>query len=208
MPTNTIIITSDAIEVAETQYVTKIQRFLSDTTLKRHNVAAPNAIQILPLRGLQRVVIVFPDVKMSCEFMDAVRDTDCGEDVRLNFSMLNTDATHSESKYLKLPPHEKLFLVSPPASPPPEFDYSRLEDPPVRSWPENRQSRDVCENSIDSNSPARVLLQHPAGTIVIDQHQEFSRDTLQDDDVPFQSVASFKTGMPPKSTFDTSSDED
>ena len=45
---------------------------------------------------------------------------------------VSTGPGNNSKQYLELPEHRTIFLISPPTSPPPEFDYSRCEEEPSK----------------------------------------------------------------------------
>lgn len=93
-----------------------------------------------------------------------------------------------------------MFLVSPPSSPPPEFDYSRCEQSPSESTPP--VSRDQS-----NQGPVTILNSSVANITVFpcadETSQEVLRKTYRDADMGTYQP----TSMPPKSIFDDSDDD-
>ncbi|QLL33445.1 hypothetical protein HG536_0E03560 [Torulaspora globosa] len=128
--TNTIIVTSNADNVLDK--TEPLKRWLSDKVLTNIPITSRNPVEMVVLRDFQRVMIISPTREASQEILRALQNG--GTPFCLAYAYSQTDTCDRDSPdYLTVPKSEKMFLISPPSSPPPEFDYARCEQPPPPS---------------------------------------------------------------------------
>lgn len=126
--TNTIIVTSSTIDVVDSKNIDILYEWLNQNILLKYDISNDNPIQVILLKNFKRILIVSPDHDMSQKIISSSTQS-VVSNFRFSFSL--TDTTQlSEKKYLELPQSERMFLISPPSSPPPEFDYARCEEKP------------------------------------------------------------------------------
>lgn len=201
MATNTLIITSKEKNVAESTVLEELRDFLESHVLSRFTVTHADAMQLVALPAMQRLVLVCPTSEIAQSALTAKSQCTSLDDLKFQFSLVDT-TTASQKQYLELPSHQSFFLVSPPTSPPPEFDYSRLEEHPNREKGLVPVSHLNEKMSPQSPHPAghHVLLETPNASITLDS-------CATDSEMGFGglghvSAATIRTGMPPRSIFD------
>ncbi|KAM3160662.1 Calcipressin-like protein [Lachancea thermotolerans] len=206
MATNTLIITSDKKDVTQGETADQVRKFLESQVLTRYSVTRADAMQLVALPSLQRLILVCPSVEIAQEAMTAKARHPDLESLQFRFSVADT-TLDSRKQYLKLPPKQSMFLVSPPTSPPPEFDYSRLEETPNREKglaPVSHHSQTSAAQPAEQallSTGHHVLLETPRASITLDC---CTRDTDAGDEptTDHVSVSGVRTGMPPRSIFD------
>ncbi|SCU88012.1 LADA_0E07624g1_1 [Lachancea dasiensis] len=208
MVTNTLVITSDLVNAGENAALELLREFLEDTVLTRFHITQKLPLQLVALPALQRAIIVCPTHEIAQSIADRKEDWPQLAPYTFRFSMI--DATSGDSpRYLELPKHKALFLVSPPTSPPPEFDYSRLEESPNRHkglWPVSC-ARDIKTDPEHCQKEERhhVLLKHPNASITLDSVPSAQMDytvSVGSDSDQFPTIDRFRTAVPPRSVFD------
>ena len=83
------------------------------------------------LPGFRRVIVKFTDSKSANDAKTALHEKECKDCVLKVF--FKEEAKQVGEPFLKLPRAEKLFLISPPASPPVGWEQI-IEDPPVVNY--------------------------------------------------------------------------
>uniref|UniRef100_A0A1E5R1J0 Calcipressin-like protein n=1 Tax=Hanseniaspora osmophila TaxID=56408 RepID=A0A1E5R1J0_9ASCO len=151
--TDTIVVTWSGItpgsQIKPADVAAATFDYISKTLAQIQGIRAKD-VQIIPLRSMQRVLVVCPSRSISSllrmylkTFME---DNFPFHEIHLSFSFslkdTNGNLNHvlnlgSEaernlpgSTHLTVPEHTKLFLVSPPQSPTSEFDFGKVEDSP------------------------------------------------------------------------------
>ena len=128
--TDTVIVTATDIDVTAPSTIDALQQWLTEKILLHYQVNIDDPLQIIILNKFKRVLLICPDHQISQRIMETSRESsDSLRCLHFNYSMIDGKYT-SKKEYLQLPPQKKLFLISPPPSPPPEFDYSLCEGPP------------------------------------------------------------------------------
>ena len=133
VPTDTIIVTSSKLDPTSDSNIQSLRSELLDPILAANTVTASHPLEIIPLPSLRRVLIISPTVALSSTiYNQAGANTALSNLFTFKYSRRNTKVEVSTGQYLELPEHKTIFLISPPTSPPPEFDYSRCEEEPSK----------------------------------------------------------------------------
>ncbi|AAS51117.1 ACL111Wp [Eremothecium gossypii ATCC 10895] len=186
METNTVIIASRAADVTADAFVESFEALLQEHVLRRAHVTAEEPLQLCVLPNMRRLVVVAPTAAVARLVVDAFaahgppdREHMCA----VGFSLLDTPR---ESAHLAVPAARRLLLVSPPQSPPPEFDFSRLEDGPHRP-------AQVPGQDLPPGQPVTVLAPPTGAKIVLHPCESLAGAA---------SVEHVHTTLPPRSVFD------
>lgn len=126
--TNTIIVTSPGASPTDAESVQTLRQWLSQTVLEEFAVTDDCPLQMILLPAFRRILLISPSRAISQRVMQE-STLPIVADFRFSYSLADT-AGEAERQYLELPKGQRLFLVSPPTSPPPGFDYSRCEERP------------------------------------------------------------------------------
>lgn len=149
-------------------------------------------MQLILLPGFKRVLVVTESRKAAQTLMNKKDELD---GVKLRYTLTDTEGpmVHpgEEIGRLKVPPSRRQFLVSPPTSPPPEFDFTRCEGAPPVS-PGHKASLSSKHASGEALGH-HTLLSSAAGTITIDPVEDAESEPQEP--MPH-------TTLPPKSIFD------
>ncbi|CCD24051.1 Rcn1p NDAI_0C03910 [Naumovozyma dairenensis CBS 421] len=198
--TDTVIVTSDKVNVTDRDIVEVIQKWLTDTVLLEFDVLPDLPIEIVILGSMKRLLIICPNHAIS-KYIKEMEPKPDNLPLNIGYSLVDGRATAAPKKYLELPPHETLFLVSPPASPPPEFDYSKCEGPPSSlthpSHDEKQQHTTLREETLKEPG-TYTLIDSKSGRITVDTCAQADRPV-------HMTLEQVRTAFPPKSMFD---DED
>lgn len=184
--TTTIIVTSQYDNVLE--QVDFLRSWLSENTLKKFTITSQTPIQLIVLRNFQRILIVSPTLEISQQIMSVAMP----RSLCMSYAPSNTV---SSIQHLEVPKSERMFLISPPTSPPPGFDYSRCEEPPPEPQPTH-----TYKHTYQSDVPVTILNSRVANITVHPCREDRSVESGMDQ---YQ-----RTAMPPKSIFDEESDEE
>ncbi|KAK5963128.1 Rcn1p PWA37_004831 [Arxiozyma heterogenica] len=227
MTTDTIIVTSNQknFDVTKPNIVKILQKWLGSTILLNYKILPDNPIELIILRKFKRILIISPDVDISSYvftlFQTEIKQNNNNpilKDLQFSYSLTNTHGikfdpdnpnnsiNQDQKEYLKLPPSDKLFLISPPSSPPPEFDYSRCEEVPqltpnalhIKDHSNSTILHELESTSISSKPKIYTLLTSDVANIVINQCENIGNN-----DNTYSTIHHIKTAVPPRSIFDT-----
>ncbi|SMN20820.1 similar to Saccharomyces cerevisiae YKL159C RCN1 Protein involved in calcineurin regulation during calcium signaling [Maudiozyma saulgeensis] len=202
--TNTIIVTSGSqLDVTDSKHVNVLNEWLALTVLQQYTITNDNPLQLIILKNFKRILLISSNHEISKSIMDISRDPMVS---MFKFSYSLADTSNSLSKqYLELPKGERLFLISPPTSPPPGFDYSKCEEVPNRDSVSRSHLNDqphlyeIINNNGNDQQPREItLLDCNTGKIVVNTCKN-----IDDAEVGIQLIP---TAMPPKSIFDDDED--
>ncbi|QEU58270.1 Rcn1 [Kluyveromyces lactis] len=199
--TDTVIITSKTKDVCSKPLFDEIVHKVQECVVNTRQIYGADAVRVITLPGFKRILVTSPNIEASREVKSL---NPLFPDCKFGFSITNHVAesnslaefphtgTDTVMNHLKVPPAQTLFLVSPPASPPPGFDYSRLEE-----WPNRNTGHEEAGAGIDDDSkPAvRKVFDNGHTRIIV----EGSTNSEPNHTALMQHI---KTAMPPISTFD------
>ncbi|CCE62807.1 hypothetical protein TPHA_0D01670 [Tetrapisispora phaffii CBS 4417] len=233
MTTNTLIITftgfdsryEDNVGAQLDAIMDFLKVWLYDNILTKFEINNSNPLVLLKLEKFKRILIVAPDHQLSELIISSIVQSNHFSELYCRICYTLQDSKINERTYLEVPKSQKLFLISPPVSPPPEFDFERVEDEPSRithhiddapkamtSFPaetnelKTTATQDIPTlmlNGADKPDGHRLLLSSSVANITLQRRPSVSVNV---DDEPHESVETFKTVLPPKSTFDDDSD--
>lgn len=232
MVTDTIVVTSNQknLDITKPNIVKVLQEWLGSTILLKHEILPNNPIELIILRKFKRILIISPNVEVSNDimrlFQTEIKQNDKAyilKDLQFSYFVTNTHRIKSDpnnpnyninqdqKEYLKLPPSDKLFLISPPSSPPPEFDYSRCEEVPqvtpntfhIGDHPNPTVSDGLEIEPTSSNPKTYTLLTSDVANIVINRCE-----TIGNNNDTYSTIHHVKTAVPPRSIFDTDEEVD
>ncbi|KAL3231191.1 Calcipressin-like protein [Nakaseomyces bracarensis] len=187
--TDTIIVTSNKVNITDSSTLPLFNEWFLKHILLRFRVEESNPIKLIILRNFKRCLIVCPDHIISEAVMSTMKETPPCEDLIFNYSLTDSLGNATlEKDYLKVPEHEKLYLISPPCSPPPEFDYSKCEDRPSMKTHAHEILRPLHK------ATSFVAVESSVGKITV--------DTCDDIDNSGPTLEGVRTALPPKSIFD------
>ncbi|CEP62037.1 Rcn1p LALA0_S04e06326g [Lachancea lanzarotensis] len=222
MVSNTVIITAGRKNATETDALKRIREFLEAEVLQRFNVTEANPLKLVALPTLNRCILVCPSLELAEQAVMLHSQWPQLKGFQFRYSAL--DAPNStEKQFLELPKQLALFLVSPPTSPPPGFDFSRLEEAPNRvrglkasgHVPLVFQSQNQPQQQYSCNSH-QILLNHSHTPITLDvapvidedhhdaatQNIRVHSDGVLNSSSQLPSISQFRTAVPPRSIFD------
>lgn len=211
--TNTIVVTSSNNEddMADKKHIQVLNDWLGYTVLQQYNITNEKPLQLIVLRNFKRVLLITSNHDISKYIMTESRKKEpLIKSFKFNYSLTDTTST-AEKQYLQLPKGERLFLISPPTSPPPGFDYSRCEEEPNRHSLSKSHLQeqphlyeiinDNGSNDSGNNLPREVtLLDNDMGKIVVNTCENLD---IEDDESEANLIP---TSMPPRSIFDDDED--
>lgn len=169
------------------------------------NVTAEEPIELLPLPRLKRVLAICPTREVGYRVMQEWANEQCYagnadcegsglEDFR--FAYAAADSHNATQARLEVPPSARMFLISPPASPLPEFDNDRQEEPPSERThhAESLARASALQTDEVTSKPAgrELLVDSSVGRILVDRCASH---------LAGPSVSRVKTAMPPRSIF-------
>ena len=211
--TNTIIVTSSNNEddITDKKQIQTLNDWLGYTVLQEYNITNEKPLQLIILKNFKRILLITSNHNISRYIIDESRKNEpLIKSFKFNYSLTDTTST-VEKQYLQLPKGERLFLISPPTSPPPGFDYSRCEEEPNRHSLSKSHLQDQPHlyeilndnsgNDSGNNLPREVtLLDNNMGKIIVNTCENLQ---IEDDDNDTNLIP---TSMPPRSIFDDDED--
>lgn len=123
--TNTIVVSSQDDELLES--LEPLKQWLTDNVLCKTTVTAENPIQLIVQRHSQTALIVCPTHEIAHMVHETLHTTPLTRSLAYDYAEKDFDDAMDR---LQVPKSDRVFLTSPPTSPPPGFDYARCEQPP------------------------------------------------------------------------------
>jgi len=226
--TNTLIlagIPEDKLD--DDQYINELQQEIIE------NIPNTDLVQFIILKTFKRILIIFNNKKSISKvfkFMKLKHD----DVFTIGYSLNDYSSFDINDNYLELPDNSRMFLISPPASPPIDFNYDQVEEEPNKLQiytheelneifkKNNGEISNLISENLKktqySNSKTSELLEKS----IIDFKNEIilndSNDDLkpkiilnpingENDHLIGRAIQSFKTSLPPKSVFDELDDD-
>lgn len=137
--TNTLILRGFTTEtLKDTEFIKKLQQDIInelDQFPERNTTDDGSIIKFIVLISFKRILLVLQNQDQSVSlygFLPKIFDKYyLTENIKVGFSLFDYNNQISElDNTLQLPKNVKLFLISPPVSPPNGFDFDRLEEAP------------------------------------------------------------------------------
>lgn len=152
-------------------------------------------VEVVVLKQLKRIILIFKDAAVA---HTAIKFLKSG-DYTIGFSKISTSPDGSDrDAYLKLPSNTRMFLISPPASPPSEFDYAKVEEEPNTNQSYTIHDIKQLNNHHDAEQLESIILSNSTGTPKIILHPVNG----EDNSTISEEIKKFRTALPPKSVFD------
>ncbi|AMD18682.1 HBL220Wp [Eremothecium sinecaudum] len=197
MTTNTVIITSSVLEVTSDSFVTEYSDFLNNAVLSQFTVTDDCPLELYVLPNLKRLIVVSPSSEISQYVItQSKKHAADPSGVRFNacFALFDT----KKSNYLELPKSKKIRLVSPPQSPPSEFDFDRTEEHPNRETGHEMPAELLDASQPDAFQPGKSYLVHENSAVAnIVLHPCENQFTDKE-----PTLGSIHTMVPPRSIYD------
>lgn len=187
--TDTIIVTSNKRNITDSSTLPLFNEWFLKHILQRFKIKENNPIKLIILRKFRRCLIVCPDHAISEVVMETLKKAPPCDSLIFNYSTTDSLGNDTlEKDYLQVPKSEKLYLISPPSSPPSEFDYSKCEDKPSTRTHAHQVSKSPHKSS------SFVAVESSVGTITVSLCDDNGNDGPALDGI--------RTALPPKSIFD------
>ncbi|CDO96359.1 unnamed protein product [Kluyveromyces dobzhanskii CBS 2104] len=196
LATNTVIVTSATEDVCSSPLLDDIVNRVQKCVVDTRQIYGTNAVRVVSLPGFKRLLVTSPDLETSREVKSLnVLFPACKFGFSLTDHVIGSNEEFSAGtvkSYLKVPEAQTVFLVSPPASPPPGFDYSRLEE-----WPNRNTGHEAADVHLDVNTKpsVRTVFDNGHTRILVEGYADTAPDQAN-------LMHHIKTSMPPESTFD------
>lgn len=175
--------------------------------------------QFIILKTFRRILIIFSSSQTSTSMRDIYRSIGVGEGFACGFS--SRDYSNELENYLELPNNSRMFLISPPASPPVGFDYHAVEEEPNKlqiythedikeMFVRNEDLQQKLEKGFSSTKYSGGHRHQPVEfgqEVVLNDSEHGPRIILhpingEQDHLIGRAIQSFRTSLPPKSVFD------
>lgn len=158
----------------------------------------PNeTVKVVVLKQLKRIILIFKDVVVAHTAVKFLKSPD----YTIGFSKMSTSTDgNDKDAYLQLPSNTRMFLISPPASPPSEFDYEKVEEEPNTNQSYTIHDLKQLNNhhDVDTKQLESIILNNSTGTPKIVLHPVNG----EDNSIISEEIKKFRTALPPKSVFD------
>ncbi|KAH3673077.1 hypothetical protein WICMUC_003910 [Wickerhamomyces mucosus] len=211
--TNTLIVTNlSSFLLKDSQFINDIQQSIINELVAQTASDIPIKFIILP--KLKRILITFPEYSQSqivLHYLQAwLQKLD--SNAKVGYSLI--DSPQEDINHLTIPKHSKMFLISPPVSPPPEFDYDRVEEEPnklqIYTLEEIQSLQSQYQGHLRTSSQASKHANQPLEIVLKDSQETTPKITLHPtidgNESHFIETAlkshERRTPIPPKSVFD------
>ncbi|ONH64891.1 Calcipressin-like protein [Cyberlindnera fabianii] len=136
--------------------------------------------------------------------------------IPLPLVILLHDYNHDIDNYLQLPNNSRMFLISPPASPPVDFDYDQEEEEPNKHQIYTHEEiQEIIKRSIGSyhtktkysNNQMKRIFDFEKEIVLNDSNDPNQPKIIlnpvngENDHLIGKAIRSFKTSLPPSSAF-------
>jgi hypothetical protein len=220
--TNTLVLSGLEDELLKSSdFIKELQRKVIS------HVPCTDVIQFIILKSLKRVVLIFNNKDSASKLYSVFKKENKEFVTGFSLSDYNGDI---QDNYLKLPENSRMFLISPPASPPSNFDYDQEEEEPNKSQIYTHQ--EIQESLLKYNKELKELLekndkdqlelndthwdQLEQKEIVLNDNHDNSQTPMiilhpikgHNDHLISHAIQSFKTSLPSRSIFDDLSDNE
>lgn len=216
--TNTLILSGFANgKLDDKNYIDCLQRKIVSNALNT------DTVQFIILKSLKRIILIFDNLESSVKLYQVLRE----DKSFITGKSIHNYNNNIQDNYLKLPNNSRMFLISPPASPPPDFNYDQEEEEPNKLQiytPEelkesllkyNKELEKILrenKNKINESSWNEITEKE----IVLNDNKENSNTPKiilhpikgHNDHLISHAIESFRTSLPARSIFDELDDEE
>lgn len=212
--TNTLILARlSADKLDDEAFIRSLQQVLLDSLVQTETT------QFIILRKFRRIVLVFDTRETSSRLYPIFKKF--ADSFTVGYSL--HDYNHDIDNYLQLPNNSRMFLISPPASPPVDFDYDQEEEEPNKHQiytheeiqemflKNNQELRDLLEvnhtKTKYSNNQMKRIFDFEKEIVLNDSNDPNQPKIIlnpvngENDHLIGKAIRSFKTSLPPSSAF-------
>lgn len=224
--TNTLILAGIPLErLEDNQYIVPLQHEIIA------NIPNTDLVQFIILKTFKRILIIFNNKQSSIKVYDHFKTTH--DDFTTGYSLHDYSSFDINDNYLELPDNSRMFLISPPASPPIDFNYDQVEEEPNRLQIytheelqeimkdnntdfENLVTENLKKTKYSNNetSSSKRSIMDFAKEIILNDSNDDSKPKIilnpingENDHLIGRAIQSFRTSLPPKSVFDELDDD-
>ncbi|CEP20538.1 RCN1 [Cyberlindnera jadinii] len=226
MVSNTLIITGvSAEQLNDDAFIARLHNVLVSA------LAQTESVQFIVLKSFKRILLIFQSRESSSLLIDKLKELGRAEGFACGYA-LNDFSNNLGNNYLELPSDSRMFLISPPASPPVDFNYDATEEEPNKLQiythediqelflKNNEELRKVLEQEHDSTKYVSSAVDDSKGKLIDQLRREIVLNdspggpkivleaiNVEDDHLIGKAIQSFRTSLPPRSIFDDLDDD-
>ncbi|CCH45262.1 Calcipressin-like protein [Wickerhamomyces ciferrii] len=226
--TNTLILTGISLENLENnQFIADLQQEI----VSKISNDDSDFVQFVVLKTFRRILIIFNNKVSSIDLYKHFKNS--RNDFKAGYSLHDYANFKIEDNSLELPDNSRMFLISPPASPPIDFDYDREEEEPNKTqiytheelkeiFEKNQKNlEDIVHENMkttkysnnESNNQQRSIMDFEKEIVLNDSNDDTKPKIIlnpingENDHLIGKAIQSFRTSLPPKSVFDEFDDD-
>lgn len=222
--TNTLILAGIPLsQLEDNEYINSLQQEIIA------NIPNTDFVQFVILKTFKRIIIVFNNKTSGVKVHDYFKKTH--SDFKTGFSLHDYASFDINDNYLELPDNSRMFLISPPASPPIDFNYDQTEEEPNKLQiytheelneifkKNNEDLTDLVATNLKktkystNNTQKRTIMDFTKEIILNDSNDDTKPKIIlnpingENDHLIGKAIQSFRTSLPPKSVFDDFDDD-
>lgn len=223
--TNTLILAGISLEnLDDNIYINTLQQEIIA------NIPNTDLVQFVILKTFKRILIIFNNKASSVQVYEHFKST--RKDFKAGYSLHDYSSFDIKDNYLELPDNSRMFLISPPASPPIDFNYDQVEEEPNKLQiytheelkeiflKNNSELEDLVSQNLkktkysnNQNNNTRSIMDFEKEIILNDSNDDTKPKIIlnpingENDHLIGRAIQSFRTSLPPKSVFDDFDDD-